>query len=99
MNSDFISQLFGGQEKGNFLRLLLPMFLGAKGGDLSGLLGKDLGALSSLFSKGDVGTDKGEFPPLFGEKKQDSFLPIGGELWNMLGSFTKQKPEEKNKEK
>lgn len=105
MNSDFLSQLLGGQDGAKMLGILLPMILGNKGGEVLPF-GKNIGLLSSLLSnsglgtiKGDVGrndavgTRKGEYPPLFGGGKGD--LPVGtpADIWNIIGNLTKSQKE------
>ena len=90
MNFDFLTNLLGGQ--GNqTLAMLLPMLLGGKMGGLGGAFPSNLSGVSDLIQNASLGTSKGEYPPLFGEKSGDkSNVSSSPDLFSLLGKIMPQ---------
>jgi len=94
-----LSDLFGGEGKGNLLAMLMPMLLGGKNADLFKLLGSLPGKGAGRASiTSDTDSDYETFPPLFGfrsngEKQEGVQM---SDLLGMLSGITGRNGSEKN---
>ena len=83
MNLDFLSGMFGGQgNNGNLIGMLLPMFLGGKGLDLSSMFGNKPNDKSTS-------STSDSFPPLFGSNAGSGSGDMNG-LFQILGNLGKR---------